>query len=113
MDSNIEHINGNYFYLGRAISRKQYQKIKYGNWSSLTADQILAKLTHKSKRKAIIEGYEVIYEELLKTPQGQYYLGIAQEKVANEFIRIAKKIKNEGRRIVKKNRSKIPQQTSC
>ena len=98
---------GNYYFQGREVSRRQYQKIKYGNWSHLLPEKILDKLHYKELREQRKEGYEIVYEEILNKPLGQYCLGIAQEKVANGIIGIAKRLKNEGRRIVKINKNKL------
>ena len=98
---------GKYYFQDREISRRQYQKIKHGNWSHLTPEKILNKLHNKELRGQRKEGYEIVCEEILSNPLGQYCLGIAQEKVANDMIRTAKRLKNEGRRTVKMNKNKL------
>lgn len=109
MGNLIDYRDGHYFFQGREISRRQSQKIKYGNWAGLTSEQIHRKLDNKIKRKEIIAGYEIIYEELLKTRTGAYALGIAQEKVVNAITKLLQKLKNEARRLVKNNRNKLPE----
>jgi len=106
MKKNIEMIDGSYYFEGRRISRKLYHRMRYGNWADLPSEQIHSKLDYKAKRKQMIDGHELIYEELLKTPLGQYSLGVAQEKTANKIIKLAIKMKNEGRRLVRKNKNK-------
>jgi hypothetical protein len=107
MDKRIDNINGKQYFRDRQISRKICQRIKYGSWASLSPEQIIEKLDNRDRRKAIIEGYKVIYEDILSNPLGQYCLGVAQEKVANEIIKYAKRIKNDGRRTVKLNKELI------
>ena len=109
MGNLIDYRDGRYFFQGREISRRQSQKIKYGNWAGLTSEQIHRKLDNKIKRKEIIAGYEIIYEELLKTRTGAYALGIAQEKVVNAITKLLQKLKKEARRLVKNNRNKLPE----
>jgi hypothetical protein len=92
---------------GRKISRKLYQRIKYGNWRDLSDEQIHKKIDYVVERKEKIKGFEIIYEETLKLPLGQYCLGIAQEKIANGLIKFANNIKNEGRRLVRKHQEKV------
>jgi hypothetical protein len=103
---------GKYYFQDRLISRRQYQKIKYGNWAALPPEKILDKLHYKELREQRKEGYEIVYEGILNKPLGQYCLGIAQEKVANDIIRIAKRLKNEGRRTVKTSKGKLLDQNT-
>jgi hypothetical protein len=112
MDKRIDNINGKQYFRDRQISRRICQRIKYGSWSSLTPEQIIEKLDNKERRRAIITGYEVVYEEILSKPLGQYCLGVAQEKVANEIIKYAKRIKNDGRRTVRLNRELLKENNS-
>jgi hypothetical protein len=98
---------GKYYFRGREISRRQYQKIRYGNWSDLQPDVITKKLLNKELRKQRKEGFEIVYEEILAKPLGQYCLGIAQEKAANKMMKVARQMKNEGRKLVRSNKNRL------
>jgi hypothetical protein len=106
-EKELKSCDGRYYFQDREISRRQYHKIRYGNWSCLSSDAIADKLANKAMRQQKKEGYEIIYEAILAQPLGQYCLGVAQEKVANEVIKTANRLKNEGRRIVRANKDKV------
>jgi len=95
----------NCYYFGSfRISRKQYQKIRHGNWADLPSHVVSKKLERQFKNKRAVESYQVAYETVLSSKEGQFALGVAQEMLANKMIKLAKAQIVEARRIVRANK---------
>jgi len=103
----LEKRDGKYIFDFRKISRSDFQKIAHGTWSDLSIDQIHKKLNYKQKLAGKKVSYVDLYESALRTPQGQYYLGVAQEKIVNDLKKYLQEIITESRRLVKNNKGKV------
>jgi len=94
-----------YYFFNKRIPRRISQKIKYGKWSCLSADKVLKKLENQAKRKNTEQAYQDVYEDVLETSDGKYYLGIGLEKALNKVNSVLNPLKAEARRLVKEHRT--------
>lgn len=99
--------DGKYFYADREINRKTFQKIKYGNWRDFSEEVIQKKLDKRLKAKDRQKTFQIIYEDVMSTPDGQYMFGIAMEKACNNMIRYLKSEIANARKVVRFNRQKF------
>jgi len=101
-------LKNNYYFYNIKITRRLFQKIAFGNWFELKDEIILENIKNIKGKKQKDEGYKILYEELLSQELGEFALGIAKEKIANELIKFAKKMKFDGRKTTHKYKKNNP-----
>ncbi len=103
----IDELNNQrrYFFNGKRVHRKTFQKINSGTWSKLSDDEIERKFNRQTNQHQKAESFKLLYGSVCSTKERRYLFGIAQEKSCNLLIDILKKLQAESRELVRRNRT--------